>query len=275
MTSKQALSRNTGSKKAVSKKAVSKKAASRIIIAAFNVRSFFLLLIGFILALYASWMVAASLGYGYSWWYDFYDSEQHIAYYAPQNKYRQGFENTTVLEHKQLFQRIVDSIHNDGEGLADIKYSSANQQIPLLHGAEVIHLEDVADLINKLHIMGLCLAIIFILLYARHVICLRRLGSLTRGRGQLLIVTALAGMISIVFLIFGAKAIFYQMHILIFPPDHQWFFYYQDSLMSTMMKAPDLFAGIAVQILLLGGVFFALGLLLHRYLFRTYAVGLD
>lgn len=256
-----------------SKQLVSRQAASKKITAIFNVRSFLLLFIGFILALYASWMVGASLGYGYSWWYGFYDSKQHIAYYAPQNKYRQGFETTTVAEHKQLFQQIVESVHDDGKGLADIRYSYANQKIPLLHHAEVIHLEDVAHLINKLHLMSLCLAIIFILLYIRHIMCLRRFGNLTQGRGQLLIVMALAGIISVIFFIFGAKAIFYQMHILIFPPENQWFFYYQDSLMSTLMKAPDLFAGIALQILLLGGAFFVLGLLLHRYLFAAMKLG--
>lgn len=252
-----------------SKQALPKLSASKKSVVAFNLRSFFLLLIGFILALYASWMVSASLGYGYSWWYGFYDSEQHIAHYAPQNKYRQGFETTTVVEHKQLFQQIVDSVHNDGEGLVDIHYSYGDHQIPLLHDAEVIHLQDVAHLINKLHVMSLCLAIIFILLYIRHIVCLRRFGDLIRGRDQVLIAAVIAGTILSVFLIFGAKAIFYQMHVLIFPVDHQWFFYYQDSLMSTMMKAPDLFAGIAVQILVPGGVFFALGLLLHRYLFRA------
>ena len=68
----------------------------------FNLRAFFLLMLGFILALYASWMTSAALGYGYSFWYEFYDSEQHIARFAPQNKYRQGFETTSVIEHKTL-----------------------------------------------------------------------------------------------------------------------------------------------------------------------------
>mgnify|MGYP007022672661 CR=1 FL=1 len=36
----------------------------------------------------------------------------------------------------------------------------------------------------------------------------------------------------------------------------QWFFYYQESLMSTLMKAPDLFAGIAVQIALLAVIIY-------------------
>ena len=56
----------------------------------------------------------------------------------------------------------------------------------------------------------------------------------------------------------GGKAVFYQLHIWIFPANHQWFFYYQDSLMSTMMKAPDLFAYIAISLSLLGLLFFVL-----------------
>jgi hypothetical protein len=235
------------------------------IIALFNLRAFLLLLLGFILALYTSWMVSASLGYGYSYWYGFYDSKQHIAQYAPQNKYRQGFEATSVVEHKQLFQKIVDSIHDDGAGLQAIHYGYEGKDVPLLHHAEVVHLQDVANLINSLHQLIIYIAAIFIALYISQIRSFKRYGNLTSRRGQLLICAMVAGMILLGFLVFGAKDIFYQMHILIFPADHQWFFYYQDSLMSTMMKAPDLFAGIAVQILLLGGLFFFFGLLLHKY----------
>jgi hypothetical protein len=235
------------------------------IIALFNVRAFLLLFFGFILALYASWMVCASSGYGYSYWYGFYDSEQHIARYAPQNKYRQGFETTSVTEHKQLFQEIVDSIHDDGKGLRSIHYDYNGKKVPLLHQAEIIHLQDVANLINHLHQLVIYISLIFIALYLSQIKSFKRYGNLISSRGQLLISVAVTGVILLGFLVFGAKAIFYQMHVLIFPPDHQWFFYYQDSLMSTMMKAPDLFAGIALQILLLGGLFFFLGLLLYRY----------
>ncbi len=52
-------------------------------------------------------------------------------------------------------------------------------------------------------------------------------------------------------LISGPEAVFYQFHIWLFPADHEWFFYWQDSLMSTLMKAPVLFGGIAV--VLVGG----------------------
>jgi hypothetical protein len=37
----------------------------------------------------------------------------------------------------------------------------------------------------------------------------------------------------------------------VFPEGHQWFFYYQDSLMSTLMKAPYLFGYIALALLVL------------------------
>jgi len=54
-----------------------------------------------------------------------------------------------------------------------------------------------------------------------------------------------------VILAIGAKTVFYKLHTWIFPPGHQWFFYYQDSLMTTLMKAPVLFAGIAAEWLVL------------------------
>ncbi|MDZ7747429.1 MAG: hypothetical protein U5K43_00040 [Halofilum sp. (in: g-proteobacteria)] len=44
----------------------------------------------------------------------------------------------------------------------------------------------------------------------------------------------------------GPVDLFYWLHEQVFPPDHQWFFHYQESLMSMMMRAPDLFGAIAV-----------------------------
>lgn len=234
----------------------------------FNLRAFFLLLLGFILALYAGWMITASFGYGYSYWYGFYDSEQHIAQYAPQNKYRQGFDTTSESDHKALFQKIVESVHSDGKGLQDIHYAYKGVAIPLLHNAEIVHLQDVANLINQLHVMSIALLFVFLALYVWHLTSLRRNGNLISAQNQLAIVTMLTGFIIVTFLIFGAKEIFYQMHILIFPDDHQWFFYYQDSLMSTLMKAPDLFAGIAVQILATAVVVFGLGFYLNQWIFK-------
>jgi len=222
-----------------------------------NGRVFGLLLLALVFSLYAAWMVNVQLGYGYSWLYEFYETEQHISRYAPQNKHRAGFETTSVTVHKEVFQQIVDSVHGNGVGLESIHYPFQGQSIPLLHQAELIHLQDVANLINNIHcIAWLCgsLLMVGLLVEYRH----RRLyKSRASSLGILSVFSLLMVVIISVFLIWGAKAVFYQLHIMIFPADHQWFFYYQDSLMSTLMKAPDLFAGIAVQIVLLGLVFYA------------------
>jgi uncharacterized membrane protein len=69
-------------------------------------------------------------------------------------------------------------------------------------------------------------------------------------RPALVAVTPLLAMV-VWLLVSGPEAVFYQFHIWLFPADHEWFFYWQDSLMSTLMKAPVLFGGIAV--VLVGG----------------------
>jgi hypothetical protein len=66
--------------------------------------------------------------------------------------------------------------------------------------------------------------------------------------------------------IYGPMKVFVLLHESFFPANHQWFFYYQDSLMTTMMKAPDLFfyiAGAWVGLALL--IFFLLAYLLARF----------
>ena len=70
--------------------------------------------------------------------------------------------------------------------------------------------------------------------------------------------SAVIVLIGLIITAIGPKDVFYKMHTLIFPSGHQWFFYYQDSLMTTLMKAPDLFAAIAVEWLLLTMIILAL-----------------
>lgn len=235
-----------------------------------NGRVFMVLFLSLLVSLYAGWMVNAQLGYGYAWLYEFYETEQHIAHYAPQNRFRQGFETTSVAEHKRVFQQIVDSVHNNGEGLAEIQYEYLGQDIALLHEAERIHLQDVANLINEIHLLVLgCWLLLLLLLYWEYRYQSRSAGQVryqASASGLLGVFLLLLLVIIAVFSIWGAKAIFYHMHTLVFPDDHQWFFYYQDSLMSTLMKAPDLFAGIAVQIVLVGGLVFGFALLLMKRL---------
>ena len=55
------------------------------------------------------------------------------------------------------------------------------------------------------------------------------------------------------------------MHEWVFPAEHQWFFYYQESLMTVLMKAPDLFGAIAILIAVLGiGFYLAANVLLNK-----------
>jgi len=84
------------------------------------------------------------------------------------------------------------------------------------------------------------------------------------AKGVLVIFAVLMVSLASAVFIVGPKDVFYQMHIWVFPDNHQWFFYYQDSLMSTMMKAPDLFAGIAAQIVLLALLLFSVGVYAAR-----------
>src|SRR5690606_5060552 len=69
--------------------------------------------------------------------------------------------------------------------------------------------------------------------------------------------TSITG-ITLVIFITGPTKVFYWLHEQIFPDEHEWFFYYQDSLMTTLMKAPDLFGFIAVILVILMMVLWSL-----------------
>ena len=230
-----------------------------------NIRAFLILLFTLLLSMYLSWIFNAQAGYGYSWLYDFYDIDAHIEQYAPQNRFRMGFELTQEDDRKAVFQSIVESVHNDGLGLERIRYSSGSQDFPLLHEAEIIHLKDVAGLINKIHGVAAIIGILWLLLmyWYWHSHNGKTAFSASK-KGVAAVFVTLMFVVFGVFVTFGAKQIFYQFHVWIFPNNHQWFFYYQDSLMSTLMKAPDLFAGIALQILLLGIAIFAALIILAK-----------
>lgn len=240
-----------------------------------NVRVFLMLLLALLLSLYVSWMANAQLGYGYSWLYKAYGIESHIAEYAPQNRFREGFELTSIEDHKRIFQQIVESVHGNvgasGKALSAIKYSADGETFSVLHQAEIIHLQDVAVLIQRIHLLAAACLFFFILFFNWHYrseILYKKINkSSVKQKNVNKAVASIKGVVSVflvlvaitigLFLSIGAKEIFYQMHVWGFPDKHQWFFYYQDSLMSTLMKAPDLFGGIALQILLLGIIIFA------------------
>lgn len=173
--------------------------------------------------------------------------------------------------HLLMFAEIVQAIHEQGNGLTDIVYFNRNaQQRPLLTKSEVQHLEDVAKLIDDVHFTWWCNAfILFILvfvLFFTHDKNYLHWQIMPTAKQKWLSVVALLALLALLFMLFGFTDIFYYLHTVVFPANHQWFFYYNDSLMSSLMKAPDLFALIGIQLFIVAFVFTTcFDIILYKY----------
>jgi len=214
-------------------------------------------------SLLASWQLLKSADFLYPLWYDVIGIDRTIAEYGPKNSYREYFELTTREERSRLFAAIVAGIHDGGQGLETLTYHDARGQAvaPLLRSPEITHLRDVARLVDGLYRFGLGAIVVWIIVLAslwRMHLPPPPLGRYFAGLGLLAVMTTFA-VIAI-----GAKKVFYTAHALIFPAGHQWFFYYEESLMTMLMKAPDLFAAIAAEWLLLTALCYWLGIILSR-----------
>lgn len=214
-----------------------------------------------ILSLWLSWQALVPVDFGYGLAYRMLDIEQHVQRFGPENRYKQDFEHTTPQEHKRLFGAIVTAIQNDGDGLRTIYYTTdEGRRHTLLREAEAIHLQDVANLIDLFD--KVALVAVLVLAGIAGFLKVRQLPApsilqMLAGLGALLLVCGL------ILLIAGPTNTFYWLHVQIFPDDHEWFFYYQDSLMTTLMKAPDLFGFIAalwvaLALILLAGSYWLL-----------------
>jgi hypothetical protein len=195
-----------------------------------------------ILSLGAAWHTLAKVDFGYAIWYEYGGIKEFIYQYAPQNRFKADFELASEQQHIDAFHGIVESIQNHGSGLAEIRYKVGNKTHQLLHQAEIVHLQDVANLIDFLN---QCLILLFFIWLFLSFRLLKKPKEYNKTQASVAIAIG-ASLLSLPLFIFGAKEVFYQFHVWVFPDNHQWFFYYQDSLMSTMMKAPDLFAYIAL-----------------------------
>lgn len=194
-----------------------------------------------------SWHLLAQINFAYPLGYKLLNLESQIAEYAPLNRHKAGFEQVTPEEHWRLFSEITHGIQHHGETLDSIYYQLPNnEKILLMHKAELIHLQDVANLVDKFYATGIACALLWLALVA--FAYWKKLMLPSVKKIALGFVGAIAGLMLIIIAI-GAKDVFYWLHVKIFPDDHQWFFYYQDSLMTTLMKAPDIFAFIALLIL--------------------------
>lgn len=201
---------------------------------------FLFLLLTFVVTLPVTWWGLAQTNFFYGPLHDATGIDKHIQTFAPRNRFnKKDFEKTSKQTRVSLFNDVVIAIHNNGKGLESLAYlNSQNQRIHLFTDAEVTHLKDVAVLLNKLKPIILGIVVLWILvliwLYFKRI----KLPSAKR----LITMSFIWVVIAILLLMLGPEKIFNQLHVWAFPKDNQWFFYYEESLMSTMMMAPYLFA---------------------------------
>lgn len=214
-----------------------------------------------VLALWLAWQFCASINFAYGAGYQLLNIEKHIRDYGPTNRFKPDFGLTDPQQHRELFAEIVYAIQHGGDGLDSIEYTTPSGQAHvLLREPEVIHLQDVANLIshcNQITAAMLILGVLALLYYWKSGLRPPNVKQIALGT---LSVLAIVGLM---LLVVGPTRFFYWFHTVVFPDNHQWFFYYQESLMTTLMKAPDLFGFIAavwgsMAIILFGLMQFAL-----------------
>jgi hypothetical protein len=201
----------------------------------------------FLAALFLAWHALVKVNFLYPIWYEVLHIDQVIANYSPQNHYRTGFETTTKMERIRLFTALVEAIHHQGNGLDTLVYHEPNGRpiAPLLTAPEITHLQDVANLIDKLLPIGQ-IATLGLLLLTGLLLSQRHAKLPVK---KLLLGTVVGLMVGTgIILLIGPVNVFYALHEQLFPKNHSWFFYYQDSLMTTLMKAPVIFGYIAVSL---------------------------
>ena len=198
-----------------------------------------------LLCLTAVWIALAQQSFFYKQWYQLLGIDQTINTYAPLNRFeRQSFVNTNSEEHARLFTAITQAVHQQGSGLSAIEYTSLDgKAVPLLTKAEVIHLQDVANLMTVATAWMKVIAVVFIFSSL-----LMRYKEITISplKQQWVYAGGLMAVLLVLSLVIGVENLFYGLHTIVFPDGHQWFFYYEDSLMSTLMQAPNIFLPIGV-----------------------------
>lgn len=229
-----------------------------------------ILLTAVILAFNISWHVCATFDFFYPALYSSLSIEEHIQKFAPKNRnhIRRNFKETTPFEHQLLFKKIVDGIQEDGRGLKDLQFFSKriNNHINLLTRPEIVHLKDVSLLVKRFNQFSLIAAALFL----SCLLCMAKLKIKPYMPFQQfrILLLSLGGIGGIVLFI-GPKKVFYKAHELIFT-ENQWFFYYEESLMTTLMKAPDIFGYIAIIILIVSVLIIAIFTKVLYILFNRY-----
>lgn len=218
----------------------------------------------FAAALALSWQLLAAQQFLYPFWYRVLGIPQTIARFAPRNPYRPEFQRTNRAERERLFDAIQSAVRHNGRGLAELRYHAPDGRSlgRFLTDPEIVHLHDVSHLLARIRpwaIGSIVTALVWTLLvlYRR-----QRVPPVRRLLGAVSVVLV-SGVAAIV--VAGPVRVFYTWHEWVFPSNHPWFFYYQDSLMTTLMQAPNLFIAIGAVWLLSAWLLLAVLLLaLHR-----------
>lgn len=221
-------------------------------------------------SLLVTWQAWGAVDFGYRYWHNAIGIGAAIEQYAPQNHYRDHFAATTLDERARLFGAIVDAINGATKKLAGLRYHGPNGRVLgyLLRPPEVQHLTDVARLIGWFKILAIAGTVLAIAIAG---LAIARRWPLPRLRAFAGGTALLGAALALILMLFGPTTVFYTLHTWIFPPGHEWFFYYQDSLMTTMMYAPVLFAAIATEWAATALPLFALLLAAQRHVHRRFA----
>ena len=197
-----------------------------------------------VVALMISWQLLKQINFSYGFWHDNAKIGWAIDKYGPQNYYKLGFGQTTREQRIDLFRQINEAVHSGGKGLAEIRYEVyPYPKQRLLRTAEVIHLQDVANFIDKCMVAGWIGIILWFVLLLYYYL---NKTSPPKIRKQLLALIGVVLFSTVLIFILGPTEVFTVFHEVVFPQGN-WFFYYQASLMSTMMWAPRLFGWIAIE----------------------------
>lgn len=215
----------------------------------------FLAISGLFVALAMSWLLLASMNFSYPIWLDHMGVSEAIDRFGPENNFKKGFHKTTREQRVELFEAINHSIHQGGKGLAEIEFTVEGEVTQkMLREPEVEHLQDVANLIDVGKVFALLSLVLWLAVWGYLAYFKRAIPSFVK---QMLVIVGVLSLVSASVVLYGAVDVFYALHIMIFPEGHQWFFYYQDSLMSTLMYAPFLFGWIAIELLVLAIICYA------------------
>ena len=207
----------------------------------------------FFVCLFLAWKSLSTANFFFDRLYEIHAIDEQIRKYAPQNRNKTNFEITSSTEHKRIFAEIVASINSSGDGLAEIKYfSPSGEKIDtFLTKDEITHLKDVSQLLVSSEQLVLILISLLVLFYgfcfyyklSRSRYFWKPVGTILSFSIMVLTLIFVAAIVMVI----GPRPVYHILHELLFAGKGQWFFYYQDSLMTTLLPE-SLFATIAVML---------------------------